>query len=245
MGEATMKISIAVLAVLALGCIVGCATPEQRRQEEVEDLLVQFESPDAATRRTAILSLGILGSEGPDYFAEVQSPKVVAALTDCLMDSEAEIRATAASFLGTIGPPANSAESSLVAVLEDKDDLVRSMAADSLSRIGSVSDETVAALTKKFADPHRGVSIMAIEAVGRIGPDAEIGLPALREAMANEDARVRIAAAYSLWRVSGDVDTTVPLLREYAEDGNDRAIKALDKMDLPHEEVGVPPEKGS
>jgi HEAT repeat protein len=59
----------------------------------------------------------------------------VPALVEALKDENAQVRAGAASALGTIGPEAKVAVSSLTELVQDRDEIVRSEAAAALKKI--------------------------------------------------------------------------------------------------------------
>jgi HEAT repeat protein len=132
-------------------------------------------------RHRALHSLGQLG-------AAEAVPNMIA----WLGDEEYLARATAATSLGLIGPPAVAAVPALIEHLQEDFDYVREESARSLGRIGPVApDRVVPALAAALLnDGDHYVCQEAAIALGRMGLSAVGALPALRQALDDPDGEV-------------------------------------------------------
>ncbi|MEE3373239.1 MAG: HEAT repeat domain-containing protein [Planctomycetota bacterium] len=162
------------------------------------------------------------------------------ALLETLQHEKPAARGSAARSLGWMGPPAATAVTDLLGLLEDADISVQHLAAAALGRIGSIPPlvETLAhesparrrgaaaalgqmatppadalpALVKTFQDTDDTVRAQALATVGNFGTAAAPHLPQLVAAITDAQANVRAAAVTALTRARPHSLPAVPLL---------------------------------
>src|SRR5262249_37620851 len=79
--------------------------------------------------------------------------------------------------IGSFGPDAKPAVSTVTSALNDRDATVRAAAAWALSQIGPAGSEGVPALANALADPSGPVRILAALALKAMGPNAAAAVP--------------------------------------------------------------------
>lgn len=152
-------------------------------------------------------------------------PDTVPALIVALRDRNADVRATAAWSLASLGPPARAAVPALVGALADPNALVRLHAAGALGNMQSAAVPAVPALIGALKDDELGpgpgrvtyVRGWAASALGKIGPPARAAVPALTELLHDPSSFHRVQAAIALWRIDREVAATLPVLLEALE----------------------------
>jgi len=111
----------------------------------------------------------------------------------------AEVRWTAASVLGKIGPDAGAAVPALVAALDDPEPMVRDLSAEALGHVGpSAAGAAAGPLSGLLKGDGR---LSALQALQRFGKEAAPGVPAVAAALGHPDAAVRWNAAEVLAKV--------------------------------------------
>jgi beta-lactamase regulating signal transducer with metallopeptidase domain len=132
---------------------------------------------------------------GGDKSRTPADPKMVAALTEALKDSDAEVRKTAISALAHLRD--GSTFDAMVVALRDKDDDVRQQAAFAL---GQMRDRrAVAPLTGALSDANPEVRQQAVFGLGQLRDVST--LDALATALKDTDAEVRQQAAFALSQI--------------------------------------------
>ncbi|MCL6533745.1 MAG: HEAT repeat domain-containing protein [Armatimonadetes bacterium] len=148
--------------IVADACVSGFQRAGTKALGMLQDAL---QSQNAATRRRAVLALGVLNDA-----------QAVAMLTRALNDPDATVRRTAADALGTTGHP--NAIPALIAALAHPDGGVARNATRSLVKIGAPA---IPALIIQLRSPNPTVAYFAAHALSQI-PEAE---PALLQAAEN------------------------------------------------------------
>jgi HEAT repeat protein len=110
-------------------------------------------SDDAAVRREALRSIGKLKDRAP-----LDARAVVPLLIDAMGDTDAGVRAVAATYLGIIHEGGADAVSALMDGLKDQVPDVRRAAATALGSFGSEAQPAIAALRKASGDPDEDVA---------------------------------------------------------------------------------------
>jgi HEAT repeat protein len=129
--------------------------------------------------------------------AEAWNIPAIPALMDCLDEKEAF--ATAAVFLGNMGPAAESATPALIASLRFVQDRDRKAAIAALAQIGLPRPQVVAALAALLDDAEDVED--AAKALATLGPGAAAAVPRLEKLLATPDAAAH--AADALCRIAG------------------------------------------
>ena len=128
------------------------------------------------------------------------SPEILAALTDCLRDPDAEVRRYVVAAISFFGPAASEAVPAIVENMRSPRPAKNSALAE---------DELVSAAMT----------------LGKIGPSAIAAVPVLREGAGQRtNALFRVVSAIALWRIRHDPSDALPVL--LAEVGSfDRGMK--------------------
>jgi len=95
-------------------------------------------------------------------------PKAIPAIIEALKDKDWDVRTSAASALGGIGPDARAAVPVLIEALKDEHFYVRSSAAHALGGIGPEARAAVPALTMALKDEDKDVRRAAAEALKKV-----------------------------------------------------------------------------
>lgn len=204
-------------------------------KEVVPELIkLAFDGRAQHVRSSAILVLGIVGTE---------SPEALPALVKLLKDRDAFIQDQAALAigrfgskakvavpalvqflknhpqgkpfnpilaLGAIGPEARDAVPELVAVMQDRELQLNVFYA--LPNIGSGAGAAVPALITALRHPNYNFQLRAIETLMKINPAARSALPALRELQTNSVDAVRILAHVAIAKIEGRPESALPAL---------------------------------
>jgi len=154
-------------------------------------------------------------------------------LVSNLKDQHQDVRRSAASALGEIGPPAKSATTALIRALKDDDMGVRSAVARALFKTGGDADVIVSALVNSLDDADVDVLEAVTYALDRLEP-GNAAVPHLVNSLASKTSVVRIKAASELGTIGPDAKTAVPdlinTLRDPDEDVVVAAVHALGKI---------------
>lgn len=118
------------------GADTDLAMTEKLKQEQIDELIKQAESKDAATRANAINSLGAIGAK--------DDPNVNEILRNAMADSDVNVRSQAISAIGERG--GDDFENQLSLALKDKDASVR------LSALGFAKDDDVSVFQQALGD---------------------------------------------------------------------------------------------
>jgi hypothetical protein len=157
--------------------------------------------PDPTIRQSAVLLLG-----------QGASPDAVPAIIAALEDSVPEVRAAAASILGTVNPGAAGVVDALVGALADNSASVRASAVWSLGSLGPAAAPALEELMKLSGTGEDYERVPVIEAIGKIGPDAAPAIPGLTMLLSDPNDRLREAAAEALGGIGPAAVETVPKL---------------------------------
>src|SRR5207237_6054407 len=143
--------------------------------------------PDDHMRSIAAFNLSTM-----DAKAKVAMPTLIDALGN---DRSEEVRRSAASALGSMGPEAVPA---LINALRDQDPYTRGYAADSIGRNGPEAKAAVPALIEilKNKDESGEIRGKAANSLGRIGPDAHVAVPFLIEAFDTTNGVAAVAIGH-------------------------------------------------
>lgn len=153
-------------------------------------------------------------------------PKVVAALSEALKDTDAEVRQQALHSLAQLRDPASF--DAFVLALGDKEAEVRQQAAHALGQLRDA--RAVKALTGALADSDAEVRQQAVYALGQLRDPSAVD--ALATALRDGDAEVRQQAAYALGQIR-DARSVAPLvsaLQDKDEDVRGQAAYALGEI---------------
>ena len=169
----------------------------------------QITSPDSVRRHAAAQAFA---------HDAAHSPEAARALLEVLAtEQEADVHATVAEALGSLGEEGARAVPELMRLLNDKHDIVRERAASALGSVGGQSPEVVAALTRALDDSDHDVRSAAAEALAQIGLPAGPAAPMLlRLARTDRIGWVRLQALRALGRVQSPSDSTVAFLTAVA-----------------------------
>jgi len=173
----TGRLRGALVVALALCC------RQQPRPPDVAQLLADFAGSDSDKSGKASLALISLGEPA------------VPGLSAMLTNSDARLRARAATTLWGIGAKAGGASDALARALSDADVEVRRSAAMALGAIGPSAAPAVPALIATLKDRDYGVRQQAAQALGAIGPAAKAALPALAVAAKHDGIRPTVEEA--------------------------------------------------
>ena len=191
-----------------------------------------------------------LGEIGPDA-APAASALAGLLARDTL---DVDYRATIATALGNIGPPARVALPTLLSILEqpepaaprtmmmlpgrfDRDVRFRAAAILAVGRIADDSPDIVAALRVQIASRNPALQAAALESLAALAPDSVSVVHDLRTALQDLDADIRIHAALAMVQMTADREGVVAALIEALTDEQPRvrtaAAVALGKIGPP------------
>ncbi len=162
-----------------------------------------------------------------------KSPEAARALMAVLAsERDADVHATVAEALGSLGPNALEATPALVRLLGDNHIVLRERAASTLGEIGTRSPLVVTALISALKDPHHDVRAAAAEALGRIGTGgAPAAIPLARLVQTDGIGWVRVQAARALGKIGSARETVIPILvRASRSERSELRIAALDAV---------------
>lgn len=194
--------SLCACAALLLAC----------REKEVEHegkpiayWVRQMTSPDSVVRHQAVAAFAHDAG---------RSEEAARALLDVLgSEREADVHATIADALGTLGPNALAAAPALVRLLDDEHEAVRVSAASALGSLGARSPLVVPALIHALDDPAHDVRSAAVDGLAGEGSAASSAVPRLvRIVSTDRIGFVRLRATVALGRIGAEPTVVVPVL---------------------------------
>lgn len=144
----------------------------------------------------------------------LQAPEAVQGLHRALHDSaHADVRAAAASVLGSVGDVASAGTVAILTeALRDRDARVRAAAAEALGRIGPKAGAGLATLDRLTSDPSPFVRIEAMRASIRAGGSRQRALPMLHVMLKDTSPDVRAQAIYSVAEFGSAASPLIPEL---------------------------------
>ena len=179
----------------------------------------QMTSPDSVVRHQAVAAFAHDAG---------RSPEAARALLEVLgSEREADVHATIAEALGTLGPNALAAAPALVRLLDDEHEAVRVSAASALGSLGARSPLVVPALIHALDDPAHDVRTAAIDGLGAEGPAAAAAAPRLARVVSTERIGfVRLRSTIALGRIRAEPAMVVPLLARVARSDEWSTLRA-------------------
>jgi HEAT repeat protein len=239
------RIACVVLAVSLFLPAAGEAEPAAQGKPAGQ-WVEMLRSPEAQTRRQAVLALGKMKSA-----AKEAVPALVEVLRN---DKDVAVRRMAVRALGQVGPAAKEAVAVLIeAMQKDPDDIVQEEAIRALGGIGPEARAAIPALVKVLGDRTRGDWDAPATALGQIGAEAvapvipllrshegyargaaeetltQIGapaVPAVLEVLGDDNAAVRLAAVQVLHQIGPKGGPAVPALVRILRDKDGRVRRA-------------------
>jgi HEAT repeat protein len=211
------------------------------RAEGLPVLIDLIKSNNIEVSREAMIAFTMLGPMGEEAIPSLREavrtenssfalralgnigPKAFPVLYEALQDDRSDVRACAASQLGSLGPSANSAVPTLIELLKDTDDDVRGSAALGLGGVGPDAEPAVPALIELLGDKDEIVRGRAAFALGRIGPAAKPAVPILIEALKDKSDWVYPAAAIALTEIDPKAAETAGASRILSQSGRPAA----------------------
>lgn len=147
--------------------------------------------------------------------------KVVAALTDRLTDSSAQVRENSARALGELAfsryvdkESKSAMIAPLISALTDDQTVVRKEAASALEEFGDEAAEAVPMLVELLQNDNRDVSWSATSTLSEIGESASDAFPAILEVFRNDTGTTRRHAKSVLYSIAPHHPDAVPALME-------------------------------
>ena len=204
--SATTAPVIRSLCAVAFPVLLACREKEVEHEgKPIAYWVQQMTSPDSTIRHQAVAAFAHDAG---------RSAEAARALLEVLgSEAEADVHATIADALGTLGPNALAAAPALVRLLDDEHEAVRQSAASALGSLGARSPLVVPALIHALDDPAHDVRTAAIDGVGGEGPAAASAVPRLaRLASSDRIGFVRLRATIALGRIGAAPDEVVPIL---------------------------------
>jgi len=176
-------------------------------------------SPDSVVRHQAVAAFAHDAG---------RSEEAARALLEVLgSEREADVHATIAEALGTLGPNALAAAPALVRLLDDEHEAVRQSAASALGSLGARSPLVIPALMHALDDPAHDVRTAAIDGLGAEGPAAAAAAPRLAQLVATDRIGfVRLRSAIALGRIRAEPLMVVPLLARVARSDEWSTLRA-------------------
>jgi HEAT repeat protein len=213
-----MNVSMVLLITLA-----GAAGAEPSA-EALDKVRAELTNSSAEVRRKAMQ--GLIHSElSPHLFREMQAG---------LKDADGDVRATAATAIGNLGPKAEPAVAALIAQL-GKDDFkeARETAARALGRLGKAvpaNRDAVKPLRRAAAEDSDPVTrTVALGALAMMDEDVPGQVLALRKFLHHDEPLVRMKAAHALGMIGTPAKAAAPEIVEVLEketDGHRRGYVA-------------------
>jgi peptidyl-prolyl cis-trans isomerase A (cyclophilin A) len=193
-------------ALLFASCLLtGAEDKTAPKSERLEKARADLKSQQVAVRRTAIKSL-----VHSDLSADLREEMHAA-----LKDSDAEVRATAATAVGNLGAAAVPALPMLIAQMQsDASQEARETAARALGRIGKAvpKDRRAVEPLRQTADRDRDpvTRVVALGALAMMEVDIPDQVTALRKYLHDENALVRMKAAHALGMIGVAAKVSAP-----------------------------------
>jgi HEAT repeat protein len=198
------------LSLVAGLALIACQEKEVEHEgKPIAYWVQQMTNPDSNVRHQAVAAFAHDAG---------RSPEAARALLEVLSDErEADVHATIANALGTLGSYALEAAPALVRLLDDEHETVRQSAASALGALGTRSPLVVPALVHALDDKDHDVRAAAAEGLARAGPAAASGAaPLLRIASTDRIGWVRLQAVIALGRIRASPEAVLPLLTDIA-----------------------------
>jgi len=148
-----------------------------------------------------------------------------------LKDSDASLRAAAATTLGAIGKDSKAAAPELLSFLKDSSQAaeVRTASANSLERIGADAKDVVPALKEAIKDKDLRLRMACASSLYAFNKEnAKIALPVLREGMKDKDAKMEALAR--LRSFGSDAKDAIPDLISLLKEGGIGAYYAPETL---------------
>jgi HEAT repeat protein len=145
-------------------------------------------------------------------------PQAVPVLVEMLRTSaSAEVRWSAADYLGRLGPDASDASEALLAALDDPDPHVQSVAVEAIPKVGTPADTAVPALAELLDTAHAPVAAYAISVYKA---RAQAALPQLTQLLSDtsQSADARWNAARTIGKTGPPAIDALPVLIEMTRD---------------------------
>ena len=179
----------------------------------------QMTSPDSVVRHQAVAAFAHDAG---------RSDEAARALLEVLgSEREADVHATIAEALGTLGPNALAAAPALVRLLDDEHEAVRQSAASALGSLGARSPLVIPALIHALDDPAHDVRTAAIDGLGAEGPAAAAATPRLARLVSTDRIGfVRLRSTVALGRIRAEPSVVVPLLAHVARSDEWSTLRA-------------------
>ncbi|MDQ2099018.1 MAG: HEAT repeat domain-containing protein [Tychonema bourrellyi B0820] len=173
---------------------------------------------DAKLRRRAATLLNKMAYGTPLVSSEAKN--VIPQLISLLKNSDADVRSSAALFLGSVSGETKTVMPQLIPLLKDSDAGVRSSAALFLMSVSGETKTVMPQLIPLLKDSDAGVRRSASDVLGSIGAEAKTALPQLIPLLKDSDAGVRGNTASALGRIGGQAKTVMPQLIPLLKDSD-------------------------
>ena len=186
--------------------VLGCREKEVEHEgKPISYWVQQMTNPDSAVRHQAVAAFAHDAG---------RSPAAARALLEVLSDErEADVHATIADALGTLGPHALEAAPALVRLLDDEHAPVRQSATSALGGLGTRSPLVVPALVQALDDEDHDVRAAAADGLARAGPAAASASASLVKIVSTDRIGwVRLRATIALGRIRATPDAALPVL---------------------------------
>lgn len=193
---------LSILVFLAMPVVVAA---QDAKAERIAKTRADLKSENVVARRTAIGSL--VHSDISEALAD--------AMLAALKDSDAEVRATAATATGNLGVHGVPALAALIAQMQgDSSKEARETAARALGRIGKTAPKERRAVTPlrqtaaKDADPV--TRVVALGALAMMDIEIPEQVAGLRRFLSNDSDLVRMKASHALGMIGHAAKATAP-----------------------------------
>jgi HEAT repeat protein len=200
-----MKLLSTVLLAVCLTARASADGKPASKSEQLEKARTDLKSAQVEIRRTAIRSL-VHSDLSAELHAEIQA---------ALKDSDAEVRATAATAIGNLGAAAVPAVPTIIEQMQsDPNQEARETAARALGRISKAVPKERRAVQPlrqtagKDADPV--TRVVALGALAMMDVDVPDQVTALRKYLHDDQALVRMKAAHALGMIGSAAKVAAP-----------------------------------
>lgn len=211
-----------------------------RAKDAVPVLLAALSDDSSSVNERAAAALVAIGLPAVEGLVRILSDRKVDYI----------VRQRAVESLGTMGPAAATAASSLAKGLDDREPSIRYACAQALPKLGQAAVPAVVAMLKidnsearksaaqvlgsigadakdstvhligAMSDSSEGVRQSAVEAIGKIGPGAAEVVPELAKRLKDDEYAVRLASARALEVLGTVAKDAIPALRDAAGAGD-------------------------
>ena len=206
-------LSSVVRCLYASAALLQLACREKEVEHEGKPIaywVQQMTNPDSTIRHQAVAAFAHDAG---------RSPEAARALLEVLgSEAEADVHATIAEALGTLGPNALPAAPALVRLLDDEHEQVRQSAASALGSLGARSPLVVPALVHALDDPAHDVRAAAVDGLAGEGPAAASAASRLARIVSTDRIGwVRLRATLALGSIRAEPDLVIPILVRVAQ----------------------------